>query len=172
MLAADQEGGRVQRLKGSGFATIPSARVQAKQSNAALRRSAYDWGRELKDAGINANLAPVADVVPMSMAWVNQPIGSLRRGYDSAPEKVAAKVTAFIEGMDRAGVAAVKHFPGLGRVRGNTDYVSRVVDTRTTRHDAARWLQGCSRRRCRHGDGVVGVLPEDRRRSTEQRSRP
>jgi beta-N-acetylhexosaminidase len=138
MLAADQEGGRVQRLKGSGFATIPSARVQAKQSDAALRRNAYDWGRELKEAGINANLAPVADVVPMSMVWVNQPIGQLRRGYDSSPEKVAAKVTAFTEGMDRAGVAtAVKHFPGLGRVRGNTDYASRVVDTRTTRHDDA-----------------------------------
>ena len=134
MLAADQEGGRVQRLKGSGFATIPSARVQAKQSDAELRRNAYHWGRQLKEAGINANLAPVADVVPMSMAWVNQPIGQLRRGYDSSPKKVAAKVTAFTEGMDRAGVAtAVKHFPGLGRVRGNTDYVSRVVDTRTTR---------------------------------------
>ena len=40
--------------------------------------------------------------------------------------------------MDRAGVAtAVKHFPGLGRVRGNTDYASRVVDTKTTRDDAA-----------------------------------
>ena len=138
MLAADQEGGRVQRLKGSGFATIPTARVQAKQSDAELRRNAYDWGRELKEAGINTNLAPVADVVPMSMAWVNQPIGQLRRGYDSSPKKVAAKVTAFTEGMDRAGVAtAVKHFPGLGRVRGNTDHVSRVVDTRTTRHDDA-----------------------------------
>jgi beta-N-acetylhexosaminidase len=138
MLAADQEGGRVQRLKGSGFATIPSARFQAKQSDAALRRNAYAWGRELKEAGINANLAPVADVVPMSMGWVNQPIGQLRRGYDSSPKKVAAKVTAFTEGMDRAGVAtAVKHFPGLGRVRGNTDYVSRVLDTRTTRHDDA-----------------------------------
>jgi beta-N-acetylhexosaminidase len=138
MLATDQEGGRVQRLKGPGFATIPSARVQAKQSDTALRRNAYDWGRELKEAGINANLAPVADVVPMPMTWVNQPIGQLRRGYGSAPKRVAAKVTAFIEGMDRAGVAtAVKHFPGLGRVRGNTDYVSRVVDTKTARDDAA-----------------------------------
>jgi beta-N-acetylhexosaminidase len=138
MLAADQEGGLVQRLKGPGFARIPSARVQAKQSNAALRRDAYDWGRQLKEAGINANLAPVADVVPMSMVWVNKPIGQLRRGYGPSPKRVAAKVTAFTEGMDRAGVAtAVKHFPGLGRVRGNTDFVSRVVDSKTTRDDAA-----------------------------------
>ena len=138
MLAADQEGGLVQRLKGSGFARIPSARVQAKQSNAALRRNAYSWGRQLKDAGIDANLAPVADVVPMSMVWVNKPIGKLHRGYGPSPKRVAAKVTAFTEGMDRAGVAtAVKHFPGLGRVRGNTDFVSRVVDTKTTRDDVA-----------------------------------
>jgi beta-N-acetylhexosaminidase len=47
-------------------------------------------------------------------------------------------VTAFTEGMNQAGVAtAVKHFPGLGRVRGNTDYMTRVVDPTTTRHDAA-----------------------------------
>jgi beta-N-acetylhexosaminidase len=138
MLAADQEGGLVQRLKGPGFARIPSARVQAKQSNAALRRNAYQWGRQLEEAGINANLAPVADVVPMSMGLVNKPIGQLRRGYAPSPKRVAAKVTAFTEGMDRAGVAtAVKHFPGLGRVRGNTDFVSRVVDTKTTREDAA-----------------------------------
>ena len=138
MLAADQEGGLVQRLKGSGFATIPSARVQAKQYDAALRRNAYNWGRQLEEAGINANLAPVADVVPMSMVWLNKPIGQLRRGYGPSPKRVAAKVTAFTEGMDRAGVAtAVKHFPGLGRVRGNTDYVSRVVDTKTTRDDVA-----------------------------------
>ncbi len=138
MLAADQEGGLVQRLKGPGFTPIPSATVQARQSDNALQRNAYDWGRELKAAGIDANLAPVADVVPMTMVWVNRPIGQLRRGYGQSADKVAAKVTAFTEGMDRAGVAtAVKHFPGLGRVRGNTDYRSRVVDTKTTRDDAA-----------------------------------
>jgi beta-N-acetylhexosaminidase len=138
MLAADQEGGLVQRLQGPGFTTIPSATNQAKQSDAQLRRNAYDWGRELKSAGITANLAPVADVVPFGMVWMNRPIGQLRRGYGQSPKKVAAKVSAFTEGMDRAGVAtAVKHFPGLGKVRGNTDYVSRVVDTKTTRKDPA-----------------------------------
>lgn len=138
MLAADQEGGLVQRLKGPGFDTIPSAVRQAERSDAELRRNAYKWGGQLRDAGIDANLAPVADVVPMAMVWMNRPIGQLRRGYGRSPKLVASKVTAFTEGMDRAGVAtAVKHFPGLGRVRGNTDYVSRVVDTRTTRDDAA-----------------------------------
>ncbi len=138
MLAADQEGGLVQRLRGPGFTRIPSATVQAKQSDAELRENAYEWGRQLRSAGIDANLAPVADVVPSAMVWMNQPIGQLRRGYGSSPKTVAAKVTAFTEGMNRAGVAtAVKHFPGLGRVRGNTDFMTRVVDRATTRHDDA-----------------------------------
>ena len=45
------------------------------------------------------------------------------------PAVVARKVTAFTSGMDRAGIGtAVKHFPGLGRVRGNTDTEPDVVD--------------------------------------------
>ena len=138
MLAADQEGGLVQRLKGPGFTRMPSATLQARQSNAQLRRNAYEWGRQLRAAGISANLAPVADIVPIAMVGVNQPIGQLRRGYGPSPKTAAAKVTAFTDGMNRAGVAtAVKHFPGLGRVRGNTDYMTRVVDSATTRHDDA-----------------------------------
>src|SRR5215213_7677038 len=99
MLAADQEGGLVQRLKGPGFARIPAAAVQAKQTDARLRRNAAEWGRQLKEAGIDANLAPVADVVPTSMIWMNKPIGQLRRGYGRSPNTVAAKVSAFTEGM-------------------------------------------------------------------------
>ncbi len=138
MLAADQEGGLVQRLKGPGFVTIPSAVDQAEQSDRQLKRHARRWGRELKAAGIDADLAPVADLVPAGMENVNAPIGRLRRGYGSSPRVVAAKVAAFTKGMDSAGIiTATKHFPGLGRVRGNTDFERRVVDETTVRHDPA-----------------------------------
>lgn len=137
LVAADQEGGLVQRLQGEGFATIPAATVQARQSDRTLTRNASRWGSELRRAGIDANLAPVADVVPSSMTTSNAPIGRLRRGYGSSPKLVAAKVAAFERGMGEAGVAtAVKHFPGIGRVRGNTDFASRVVDSTTTRTDS------------------------------------
>src|SRR4029077_5788469 len=44
---------------------------------------------------------------------------------------------AFARGLADAGVdATVKHFPGLGRVTGNTDTTSHVTDTVTTRDDA------------------------------------
>ncbi|MFT4166799.1 MAG: glycoside hydrolase family 3 N-terminal domain-containing protein [Microlunatus sp.] len=136
LLAADQEGGMVQRLRGQGFDRIPSAQQQAEQSPAGLKRDATRWGKQLKRAGINANLAPVADIVPKNMQSVNQPIGVLRRGYGSNPSKAAEHVAAFVAGMDAAGIAtSVKHFPGLGQVRGNTDFVARVVDDKTTRRD-------------------------------------
>ncbi len=138
LLAADQEGGLVQRLQGPGFDDIPSAVRQATFADVRLTADAARWGRQLKAAGIDANLAPVADVVPADLRDRNAPIGRLNRGYGSSPRTVAAKTTAFVKGMDRAGIAtAAKHFPGLGRVRGNTDYARRVVDNQTTRRDPA-----------------------------------
>jgi len=95
------------------------------------------WGKQLKQAGVNIDLAPVADVVPASLGDENAPIGALNRNYGSTPGPVGQHVAAFIQGMDAAGVmTSVKHFPGLGRVRGNTDFSSGVVDSVTVRGDA------------------------------------
>lgn len=133
LVAVDQEGGLVQRLKGPGFSTIPSAAKQAKLSDAALRQRAEGWGEELAAAGVHLNLAPVADVVPAAKQATNRPVARLGRGYGSKPTVVSAKVNAVVEGLRAGGVsAAVKHFPGLGEVTGNTDFVARVVDTVTT----------------------------------------
>jgi beta-N-acetylhexosaminidase len=144
LLAVDQEGGLVQRLKGAGFDPIPAAADQAAYDNRALAAKANRWGRQLKRAGIDADLAPVADVVPESARSRNQPIAQLRRGYGSDPQRVGTKVRAFVAGMNEANVAtAVKHFPGLGLVEGNTDFESHVVDGVTRRHD--RMLAGFTR---------------------------
>jgi beta-N-acetylhexosaminidase len=136
-VAADQEGGKIQRLKGSGFDRIPSATVQAGWSPQKLTGQATLWAKQLKQAGVNLDLAPVADVVPKSLGDDNAPIGALDRGYGSAPGPIGEHVAAFVKGMDAAGVmTSVKHFPGLGRVRGNTDFSAGVVDTVTVRGDA------------------------------------
>jgi beta-N-acetylhexosaminidase len=135
-VAADQEGGKVQRLQGSGFDRIPSAAIQSTWSDAKLTSRATRWGQQLDAVGVNLDLAPVADVVPSSVGDANQPIGALDRGYGSDPVQVGRHVSAFIRGMHAGGVAtSIKHFPGLGRVRGNTDFSSGVVDKVTTRHD-------------------------------------
>jgi beta-N-acetylhexosaminidase len=127
---------RLQAFYGPGFSTIPSALSQGSIDPAKLRQEATIWGSELRAAGVNLDLAPVMDTVPAELASLNAPIGSLDREYGHAPATVAAHGSAFIEGMTAAGVATtVKHFPGLGRVRGNTDFTTQVVDAVTSRHD-------------------------------------
>ncbi|HEY1004380.1 MAG TPA: glycoside hydrolase family 3 N-terminal domain-containing protein, partial [Streptosporangiaceae bacterium] len=88
-IAADTEGGEVQRLRGPGFAPIPSAVTQGELAPGTLKREAAGWGRELKQAGVNLDLAPVMDVVPPGTAQQNQPIGALQREFGGDPHTVA-----------------------------------------------------------------------------------
>lgn len=129
MLAVDQEGGPVQRLQGDGFSSIPTAREQGTWSADELRAEATSWARQLKKAGVDYNLAPVADVVPESKRESNAPIGSLKRDFGADAEQVSASVTAFIGGMRAGGImTSAKHFPGLGEVTENTDYAVAYDD--------------------------------------------
>ena len=136
-VAANQEGGIIQSLKGPGFSTIPSALDQSTIDPEALRTSAALWGRELASAGVNLNFAPVLDVVPPGTDAQNEPIGALKRGYGHDPATVSAHAVAFMRGMEDAGIVTTgKHFPGLGRVVGNTDFTAAVVDDVTTVTDS------------------------------------
>ena len=136
LVAANQEGGEVQQLTGPGFSVMPSELVQGTQATSALRAQAQTWGSELHAAGVNLNLAPVMDVVPSATAASNAPIGALDREFGSDPQANGEHGVAYVAGMAAAGVASVpKHFPGLGRVTGNTDFTSDVVDNVTTADD-------------------------------------
>lgn len=137
MIAADQEGGIVHQLRGDGFTRPPKALDQAELSPQELTEAASGWAREIKDVGINVNLAPVADTVPEEIGRANEPIGKWGRQYGSDPGTVATYAVAFLRGMLDEGVeGAVKHFPGLGRVRNNTDFSSSgITDTVATADD-------------------------------------
>ena len=136
LVAANQEGGQVQALLGPGFSRIPSALEQGKQDPAVLAREWEGWGGELRTAGVNMNFAPVLDVVPPGTDADNQPIGALEREYGHDPATAGSAGAAVAGGLARAGVAStVKHFPGLGRVRGNTDFAAGVVDAATAPDD-------------------------------------
>lgn len=134
-IATDQEGGLVQRLQGAGFTSIVSAVQQGTIAPATLQGYAQGWGQQLKAAGVNIDLAPVFDTVPAGFGS-NPPIGDLDREYGSSPDVVAAHAVAVQRGLMSAGIDVTpKHFPGLGRVRGNTDLASGVTDYVTTRDD-------------------------------------
>jgi beta-N-acetylhexosaminidase len=135
LISTDQEGGLVRRLRGDGFSDLPSALDQGEISPSTLQSDAETWGTQLREAGVNVDLAPVMDTVPSDSPG-NPPIGDLDREYGHDPATVASHGTAVVRGLAEAGVAAtVKHFPGLGRVSGNTDTTSGVTDYVTTRHD-------------------------------------
>lgn len=133
IIATDQEGGQVQHLTGTGFDTMPSAVEQGTMSADALRQSAGTWGSQLAAAGINVDLAPVLGTVVGDRAS-NAPIGALDRDFGLDAAGNAEHGIAVIEGLRDAQVgAAVKHYPGLGAVSGNTDFTTEgILDTTTT----------------------------------------
>ena len=131
-VAANQEGGLIQALRGSGFSVIPTAVDQGHLAPSVLKGDAAEWGRQLAAAGVNMNFAPVMDVVPADAVADNQPIGVLKREFGNEPATAGSHGVAFLRGMAQAGVATTaKHFPGLGHVQGNTDFTANVVDTVT-----------------------------------------
>lgn len=144
LVSADQEGGQIQQLRGDGFTDLPSGLQQGALDPGVLRESARAWGAELAAAGVNLNLAPVADVVPPELGRGNPPIGGYDRQYSSDPVAAASSVVAFVEGMSQAGVAStVKHFPGLGRVTGNTDVTAEgTTDAVTGAADVGPFVAG------------------------------
>jgi beta-N-acetylhexosaminidase len=140
-IAGNQEGGQrgaFQAFYGPGFQNIPAALDQGGVDPAVLQSRALTWGQELAAAGVNLNLAPVMDTVPPGGDASNQSIGAYRREYGHDPAGVASHGSAFVRGMEAGGVSvAEKHFPGLGRVPGNTDVAAAgITDAVTTRGDA------------------------------------
>ncbi len=136
LIALDQEGGSVQTLKGPDFPPIPSAQRLGAGAPAQLRGTVRDTAQRLAAIGVTVNLAPVADTVPAALGEGNPPIGGFHRQYGSDPDAVADDITTVVGASQGAGVLTIlKHFPGLGRVRANTDTAVRVVDNTTTADD-------------------------------------
>ncbi len=109
-ITSDEEGGIVSRLP-EDMGKMPSAMGQASLGDAArVRRAAFLTGEELRDVGINFNLAPVLDI---NDNIANPVIGVRSYGTDS--DGVCRFALAALAGYQQAGVVTTgKHFPGHG----------------------------------------------------------
>jgi beta-N-acetylhexosaminidase len=109
-VAIDQEGGRVQRLRSPWTSWPPMRRLGELGEASITARVATAMAIELTELGIGLDFAPVVDV---DTNPANPVIGDRSFGRD--PKVVSSHVTAFIEHMQRQGVATcAKHFPGHG----------------------------------------------------------
>lgn len=113
LVAVDQEGGRVARLKEAyGFPATRSQKELAGRGLEATRTQAEQTAATLAGIGVNLNFAPVVDleVDPDSPA-----VGALDRAFSADPGVVARHARAVVEAHHAHGVAtALKHFPGHG----------------------------------------------------------
>jgi len=123
LVAIDQEGGIVERLPALPPQLSPYTIAQNDDRQAAVLEGRAT-GFQLRELGIDVNLAPVLDV-PLSEQQFMAP-----RAFGTTPEQVSRLGLAFASGMRREAVAATaKHFPGLGRAVENTDFAPTEIET-------------------------------------------
>ena len=121
-ILVDQEGGRVQRLRGPHWTewTPPFDFVQAAGRNAAAAMALrYRLiARELRSVGIDANCAPTADLItPATHPFLKN------RCYGADPAVVSAIALAVAHAHLAEGVLpVVKHMPGHGRSEVDTHH--------------------------------------------------
>jgi beta-N-acetylhexosaminidase len=128
LIAVDQEGGRVARLR-EPVLTLPPAAELAKRGPEAIRAVAKQLGAQLRVLGFNVNFAPVLDV---NTNPENPIIGD--RSFGATAQAVIDFALPFADGLMDAGVIACgKHFPG----HGDTDVDSHLALPRLG-HDLER----------------------------------
>lgn len=117
IVAIDQEGGRVQRLK-QGVTELPPQGLFGKLYDenddigcAAAETAGYLMASELRSLGIDISFSPVLDVLSAESEIIGD------RSFHCDPLVVSILADAWTRGMQKAGMKAVgKHFPGHGGV--------------------------------------------------------
>jgi beta-N-acetylhexosaminidase len=145
LIMTDQEGGAVKRLVG------PPSSAAVDMSNPA---TAYAQGRAtgqlLQSAGVNVDLAPVADVIRTD-GFIEQE----GRSFGSSPAVVSLAACKFAAGLAAAGVGyTLKHFPGLGDATATTD----VKPVSVTEPASEIYNDDAAYRRCGHGPMALVMI--------------
>lgn len=165
LICVDHEGGRVQRFRDAAFTLLPEAaalgRIYDQNPELALKLAqacGQIMGHELRAHGIDFSLAPILDLQDDCSSVIGN------RAFHTQPEAVSALSCALRRGLRAQGMAAVgKHYPGHGRVQGDSHHMlpcdTRPYDERAA--DRAPFAANIA-------DGIEGImsahilLPEDR----------
>lgn len=131
LLAVDQEGGRVQRLR-EGFTRLPAmlrfGQLWQQDQQAALtltRDCGWLMASEVLACGLDVSFAPVLDL----HTGVSEVIGD--RAFAAEQDTLITLATEFMQGMHEAGMATTgKHFPGHGSVAADSHH-ALPVDSRS-----------------------------------------
>jgi beta-N-acetylhexosaminidase len=145
IISVDQEGGYVDRLKKSkGFpASVAAARLGRLNDPEVTRRAAATMAATLKQAGINVDFAPCAD---LNINPLNPVIGAVERSYSADPEVVVKHAGIVLEELQKQGIAGcLKHFPGHGSSTKDT-HVSSADVTATWRPEELEPYKALARR--------------------------
>ncbi|MFO7706423.1 MAG: beta-N-acetylhexosaminidase [Halopseudomonas sp.] len=124
LMAIDQEGGRVQRLR-RDVLQLPAlgriAALDAEHAERAAFSAAWLMAWEMLSCGIDISFAPVLDLD----YGRSQVIGDRSLGGD--PQQVVRLGRAYIAGLHAAGMAATgKHFPGHGWAEADSHFALPV----------------------------------------------
>ncbi|QOW48735.1 MULTISPECIES: beta-N-acetylhexosaminidase [unclassified Acinetobacter] len=130
LIAVDQEGGRVQRLK-QGFTLLPAMGkfgeiylTEPEKAVELAEQCGWLMAAEVLAVGIDFSFAPVLDLNDVSDV-----IGD--RGFAKNMQDIIPLASAFLKGMKRAGMASTgKHFPGHGSVKADS-HVAAAIDHRS-----------------------------------------
>lgn len=121
LVMTDQEGGLVKRLSGAPTA---SARAMGERGPVFSARQGRSTAANLRDVGVNVDLAPVLDV-----GRPGGVIDETERSFGADPGQVEATAIPFAKALQAGGVVATgKHFPGFGAARENTDFSVERID--------------------------------------------
>ena len=123
IVAVDEEMSGIRRLE--GFAPpLPSLEEARSLSPGEVERMCFENAKAARSLGVTMYLAPIADVVDGRNPWLaGRTLGSDR-------EEVSRLVSAYIIGVQRAGVVATtKHFPGYNDLEADPALVDVSLGT-------------------------------------------
>ena len=104
LIAVDQEGGTVSRIKEPQSNLTPQSQIN---TSGQAYKVAFDRGKELRSKGINVNFAPILEYITKPKSFL------YARVFRGSKDDIISFGENMVRGYQESGIAtAVKHFPG------------------------------------------------------------